>query len=270
MASKGGTYALVLARGGSKGLPGKNIRLLGGYPLIAWSIAAARASSAVDRIICSTDSEEIAAVARAHGAETPFLRPAELAGDFATDIQVFDHAVRWLADHGEHPDLLVQLRPTTPFRDPEWIDRSVAMMRNDPSITCVRSVVVAERTPYKMWLKAEDGQLSPLLTLKDVAEPFNMPRQKLPLVYWHTGQLDVIRTDVILSGSMTGNAIFAIEVDADSAVDIDGIRDFQMAELIIDEAMPSSLKKAIATPHEPAGNVKDRPVPEDAAMVSQS
>lgn len=228
----GGVYALVLARGGSKGLPGKNVRPLGGHPLVGWSVAAARASAAVDRVICSTDSEEIAAVARAYGADTPFMRPAEIAGDFATDIEVFCHCVRWLVDHGERPDLMVQLRPTTPFRDPAWIDQSVAMMRADPSITCVRSVAVAERTPYKMWVKEESGRLQPLLTLEGVDEPFNMPRQKLPPVHWHTGQLDVIRTDVIEAGSMTGDNIHAIEVDPDSAVDIDGIRDFQMAELL--------------------------------------
>ncbi|MFG1357337.1 acylneuraminate cytidylyltransferase family protein [Xanthobacter pseudotagetidis] len=244
--SSADVYALVLARGGSKGLKGKNVRPLGGHPLVAWSVAAAKASKAVDRVICSTDSDEIAAVARAYGAETPFMRPAELAGDFSTDLDVFGHAVRWLADHGEHPDLMVQLRPTTPFRDPEWIDRSVTMMRADPTITCVRSVTIAERTPYKMWCKAEDGKLSPLLTLEGVPEPFNMPRQKLPPVYWHTGQLDVVRSDVILSGSMTGGRIFAIEVDADSAVDIDGIRDFQMAELLLDEAMPQAVRDAIA------------------------
>lgn len=244
--SSAGVYALVLARGGSKGLKGKNVRPLGGHPLVAWSVAAAKASKAVDRVICSTDSDEIAAVARAYGAETPFMRPAELAGDFSTDLDVFGHAVRWLADHGEHPDLMVQLRPTTPFRDPEWIDRSVTMMRADPTITCVRSVTIAERTPYKMWCKAEDGKLSPLLTLEGVPEPFNMPRQKLPPVYWHTGQLDVVRSDVILSGSMTGGRIFAIEVDADSAVDIDGIRDFQMAELLLNEAMPQAVRAAIA------------------------
>lgn len=226
-------YAVVLARGGSKGLPGKNLRPLGGHPLIAWSVAAARASKMVDRIICSTDSEEIAAAARAYGADTPFMRPAELAGDFSTDLEVFDHAVRWLTENGERPELLVQLRPTTPLRMPSWIDKSIEMMLADPVITCVRSVTIAEHTPYKMWRKRPDGRLLPLLELEGVPEPFNMPRQKLPPVYWHTGQLDTIRTELIEKGTMTGDNIHAIEVETETAVDIDGIRDFRLAETLI-------------------------------------
>jgi CMP-N,N'-diacetyllegionaminic acid synthase len=241
------TCALVLARGGSKGLPGKNLRLLGGHPLIAWSILAARASGAVDRLICSTDSEEIAAVARAYGAETPFLRPAEYATDMATDIDVFGHAARWLAEHGVSPDLFVQLRPTTPFRDPAWIDDSVARMRADPAISCVRSVTPAEHTPYKMWRMADgDARLAPLLTIEGMAEPYNMPRQKLPPVFRHTGQLDVIRRAVIDAGSMTGDAIAPLLVPFESAVDIDGLRDFQMAELIFTEEMPAAVRNEAA------------------------
>lgn len=241
-----GACALVLARGGSKGLKGKNVRPLAGHPLIAWSIAAARASVAVERVICSTDSDEIAAVARAYGAETPFMRPTELAGDFSTDLDVFDHAVRWLADNGETPDLLVQLRPTTPFRDPAWIDEAVARMRGDPAISCVRSVTPAEHTPYKMWRMTREGErLAPLLAVEGMAEPYNMPRQKLPVVYRHTGQLDVIRREVILAGSMTGPQIAPLLVAADSGVDIDGLRDFQLAELIFDETMPATVRAAI-------------------------
>lgn len=246
-----GAYALVLARGGSKGLPGKNVRLLGGQPLIAWSVAAARASGAVARVICLTDSEEIAAVARAHGAETPFLRPAALAGDLATDLDVFDHAVRWLDARGEAPDLLVQLRPTTPFRDPAWIDEAVARMRADQAITCVRSVTPAEHTPYKMWRLAEGGErLQPLLAIAGMAEPYNMPRQQLPPVYRHTGQLDVVRRATILAGSMTGDLIAPLVVAPDSAVDIDGLRDFQLAELIFEETMPAAVRAMIGRPRQ--------------------
>ncbi len=240
-------YALVLARGGSRGLPGKNVRLLGGHPLVAWSVAAARVSGAVDRIICSTDSEEIAAIARAYGAETPFMRPSELADDFSTDLDVFQHAAAWLLDHGETPDMFVQLRPTCPFRDPQWIDDAVARMSDNPEITCVRSVTPAEHTPYKMWrMNAEHNLLEPLLTVEGMAEPYNMPRQKLPVVYRHTGQIDVIRTETIFRGSMTGPVIAPLFTDAGMAIDIDTLLDFQIGELVFSEAMPTSVQAAAA------------------------
>ncbi len=242
-----GVAALIPARGGSKGLPGKNIRPLGGHPLIAWAIAVAKAAPSVDRVFCSTDSAEIAAVARAYGAEVPFLRPAELAGDFSTDLEVFDHFLRWLDENeGATPELVVQLRPTTPFRDPLWIDESVAKMLADPTITCVRSITPAPHTPYKMWTADEGLHLSPLMTLEGVAEPFNMPRQKLPTVYWHTGQLDVIRSETILGSSMTGNNIHGIRIDIQSAIDIDDLRDFQFAEIAFDDVMPASVRSAIS------------------------
>src|SRR5512138_4044098 len=109
------TLALIPARGGSKGIPRKNIRNFAGYPLIAWSIAAAKQSSCVRRVIVSTDDPEIAAVAREHGAETPFLRPAELAQDNTTDLPVFEHALAWLEEKEAYrPDIVIQLRPTSP------------------------------------------------------------------------------------------------------------------------------------------------------------
>lgn len=241
-----GVCALILARGGSKGLPGKNIRRLAGHPLIAWSVAAARASGTVDRVLCSTDSEEIAAVARDYGAETPFLRPAELASDGATDLDVFAHALGWLDENKMTPEFLVQLRPTTPFRDPAWIDAAIAQMRADPEITCARSVTPAEPTPYKMWSLAPGGtRLSPLLTVEGMAEPYNMPRQQLPTAYWHTGQLDVIRSETIRTGSMTGPQIAPLHVDASTAIDIDTLRDFQLAELAFDQVMPPVLKELL-------------------------
>lgn len=239
----GQVLAVVLGRGGSKGLPGKNVRPLGGVPLLGWSCAAGLAASSVDRLVCSTDDSEIMAVARRFGAEVPFVRPSEFATDSATDFDVFGHVINWLAEHeGVLPELIIQLRPTTPFRDPAWIDQAVAMMLSDPGISSVRSVALAPLTPYKMWRCAENGQLLPLLELAGVAEPYNMPRQKLPPVYWHTGQLDVIRTDTILAGSMTGPKIQALPVPVDMAVDIDSLKDFQFAELVFDEYMPKSLR----------------------------
>lgn len=231
---------LALGRGGSKGLPGKNIRPLGGRPLIAWAIAAGLCADLIDRVVCSTDDEQIAAVCRRWGGDAPFQRPATLAMDHSTDLDVFSHALGWLAEHeGRLPEFVVQLRPTTPFRDPGWIDIAIRRMRADSSITCIRSVALAPLTPFKMWKLDPSGRLLPLLELEGVSEPYNMPRQKLPPVYWHTGQLDIIRTSTLLEGSMTGSNIQALVVEADTAIDIDNAMDMRLAELQFHQLMPA-------------------------------
>ena len=139
------------------------------------------------------------------------------------------------------PSLVVHLRPTTPFRDPAWIDGAIRRMNAEPEVTCLRSIAPAPQTPYKMWLRSDDGLLSPLLSLEGTAEPFNMPRQALPPVYWHTGQLDVIRSSVIRSGSMTGGVIVGLDVDGASAIDIDLIEDLQFAEVVCRDRMSPKL-----------------------------
>jgi CMP-N,N'-diacetyllegionaminic acid synthase len=242
--ASGQVLAIVLGRGGSKGLPGKNLKPLGGQPLVAWAIAAGACAKSVDRLICSSDSADILAVAQRFGAETPFVRPAELAADGSTDLDVFGHALNWLADNeGSVPEYVVQLRPTTPFRDPAWIDAAIHRMQNDVTITCMRSVTPTPITPYKMWVRHGGDRLGPAMTLEGVAEPYNMPRQALPEVLWHTGQIDVIRSETILAGSMTGSQIAAIDVSIETAVDIDTAIDFQIAEAEFDRIMPVALKK---------------------------
>src|SRR5512134_4019719 len=142
--------ALIPARGGSKGIPRKNIRSFAGYPLIAWSIAAAKQAACVTRIIVSTDDAEIAAVAREYGAETPFLRPAELAQDQTTDLPVFEHVIEWLeANEGYQPDIVIQLRPTSPIRPKDCIDHAVKILMEHTEADCVRGVVTAGQNPYK-------------------------------------------------------------------------------------------------------------------------
>src|SRR3972149_1828506 len=125
--------AVVQARGGSKSIPGKNIRSLAGHPLIAYSIAAGLAAQSVTRLIVSTDSQEIAEIARQYGAEVPFLRPPELAQDDSPDLPLFQHALRWLEDHEDYrPDVVVQLRPTSPLRPVGLIDEAVEALRACP------------------------------------------------------------------------------------------------------------------------------------------
>jgi N-acylneuraminate cytidylyltransferase len=225
--------ALIPARGGSKGIPRKNIRLFAGYPLIAYSIAAGLQAETVTRVVVSTDDELIAAVARQFGAETPFLRPAELAQDMIPDLPVFEHALRWLAENeGYKPDMIVQLRPTSPIRPKDCVDNAVRLLLAHPEADCVRGVVPAGQDPHKMWrLDPESGKMVPLLTVEGIAEPYNAPRQILPPVYWQTGHIDAIRSTTILQkGSLTGGVIFPLVLDPRYTVDLDTLNDWTRAE----------------------------------------
>ena len=224
MVGKPEVLALIPARGGSKGIPRKNIRDFAGAPLIAYSIAAALQAQHVTRVIVSTDDEEIAAVARQWGAETPFLRPTELAQDDITDLPVFQQALAWLAEYeAYHPEFVVQLRPTSPVRPVGLIDDAIEMMLTNPQADCVRGVVPSGQNPFKMWqIEPDSHQLKPLLSLPNVKEPYNAPRQELPKTYWQTGHIDVIRTSTILEkGSLTGDVILPILIDPRYTVDID-------------------------------------------------
>src|SRR5512146_3332460 len=230
--------ALIPARGGSKGIPRKNIRLFAGYPLIAWSIAAAKQSSFVTRLIVSTDDPEIAAVARECGAETPFLRPSELAQDNTTDLPVFEQALAWLDENeGYQPEVLVQLRPTSPIRPKDCVDNAVKILLAHGDADCVRGVVPAGQNPHKMWRFAGENQpMKPLLQVEGIAEPYNAPRQSLPPVYWQTGHIDAIRAETILrKGSMSGDVILPLLIDPRFTVDIDSLNDWRRAEWLVQE-----------------------------------
>ncbi len=228
--------AVVQARGGSKGIPGKNIKPLAGVPLIAYSIAAGLQSKYVDRVIISTDSEEIAEVARKWGAEVPFLRPAEYSTDTAVDLDLFVHALTWLEENeGCCPELVVQLRPTSPLRPPDCVDRAIETLLSDPAATSVRGVVPSGENPYKMWRLTDERQpMQPLLN-EGFSEPYNMPRQKLPKTYWQTGHIDVLRRDTILRDrSMSGARILPLVIDSRYTIDIDNLQDWDKAEWLIE------------------------------------
>jgi N-acylneuraminate cytidylyltransferase len=227
--------AIIPARGGSKGIPRKNIRPFAGYPLIAFSIAAALQAETVTRVLVTTDDEEIAEVARHYGAETPFLRPAELSADHTADLPVFQHALIWL-DENEHyqPDVVLHLHATTPVRPQGCLDQAVRLLLDQLQADCVRSVVEAGQNPHKMWrIDAATGRMVPLLTVPGIAEPYNAPRQNLPLVYWQTGHVNAIRPATILGGSMTGKIILPIVIDPRYLVDIDTPADWEHAEWLV-------------------------------------
>lgn len=228
--------AIIPARGGSKGIPRKNIRDFSGYPLIAWSIAAAKQSTFVTRVIVSTDDAEIAAVAREWGAETPFLRPAEFAQDKTTDLPVFEHALKWLAENEKyHPDVVVQLRPTSPIRPTGLVDAAVRILLEHAEADSVRGIVPAGQNPHKMWRlpAGKDGPMQNLLAVEGIEEPYNAPRQILPDIYWQTGHIDAIRPAAILNGSMSGRKVYPLMIDPDYTVDIDNLRDWARYEWLV-------------------------------------
>ncbi len=232
--------AIIPARGGSKGIPRKNIREFGGYPLIAYSIAAGLQAETVTRVIVSTDDEEIAAVARAWGAETPFLRPAEFAQDNTLDLPVFQHVLHWLAENeGYHPDVVVQLRPTSPVRPVGLVDEAVRHLLDHPEADSVRGVVPAGQNPHKMWrIDPESGQMKNLVDVPGIPEPYNAPRQALPPVYWQTGHIDAIRPRAILEdNSMSGRVILPVMVDPRFTVDIDTPADWQRYEWMVSSGL---------------------------------
>jgi N-acylneuraminate cytidylyltransferase len=253
--------ALIPARGGSKGIPRKNIRDFAGYPLIAWSIAAGLQAHTVNRVIVSTDDAEIAAVARKYGAETPFMRPYELAQDRTPDLPVFEHALKWLEDiEGYKPDIVVQLRPTSPIRPKDCVDSAVRTLIENADADCVRGVVPAGQNPHKMWrFNGYDKPMKPLLAVDGIAEPYNAPRQILPPVYWQTGHIDAIRTATITrKHSLSGNTIYPLVLDARYTVDIDTPSDWARYEAL---AYQGTLE--MVTPE----NKSRRPMPKKIELV---
>jgi len=230
------TLAIIPARGGSKGIPRKNIRDFAGYPLIAYSIAAGQQARSVTRVIVSTDDPEIAAVAGEWGAETPFLRPAEFAQDNSTDLPLFEHALRWLAlNEAYHPDVVVQLRPTSPIRPRDCVDRAVGILLAHKDADSVRAVVPAGQNPHKMWrLSGEDAPMKNLLDVPGIEEPYNAPRQSLPPIHWQTGHIDAVRAATILEKhSMSGSRVYPLIIDPRYTVDIDNLNDWARYEALV-------------------------------------
>lgn len=244
--------AIIPARGNSKSIPRKNIREFAGHPLIAFSIAAAKQSKLVTRIIVSTDDPEIAEVSRRYGAEVPFMRPAEIAEDATLDLPVFEHALHWLAENEKYsPDIVIQLRPTSPIRPVDMVDDAVRLLMSHPKADSVRGVVVSNQNPFKMWKIDSHGVMKPLLDVNGIKEPFNAPRQDLPQTYWQTGHIDAIRPRAILDkGSMSGEVVLPLLVDPVYTVDIDTLLDWQRAESTVlegklDIVYPSAQKRKL-------------------------
>lgn len=237
----GKVLALIPARGGSKSVPRKNIIPLLGKPMIAWAIENALACEHITRVIVTTDDDEIAAVARSYGAEVPFMRPAELAQDLSVDIEFHCHAVEWLKQHENYvPDMVINLRPTPPSRQPAVIDKAIETFAAHPEVDALRSVHLAQQSPFKMWIIDEQGYMRPVSTLPFVAEPYNQPRQKLPLVYWQDGYIDITRPRVILEQNSTTGRVILPYIIEEPATDVDYPDDLGDAEAQLRERQASN------------------------------
>ncbi|MEO0900177.1 MAG: acylneuraminate cytidylyltransferase family protein [Bacteroidota bacterium] len=226
--------AVIPARGGSKRVPRKNVLPLAGKPLIAYTIEAALASKYVDRLLVSTDDEEIAEVARGAGAEVPFMRPDELATDSAPDRPVFAHAINWLAEHEDwNADFVLNLRCTTPFKTAQHIDGLIEKWW-ETSSDSVRSMSRAEgiQHPYWMFKQNERGMAIPMIEGVSIDNYYR--RQLLPPVYFLNGVVDGIRADIILDHEkFYGDNMAVYEIPQEFAVDIDTPFDFQLAEFMM-------------------------------------
>jgi CMP-N,N'-diacetyllegionaminic acid synthase len=220
--------AVIPARGGSKSLPNKNILPLQGKPLLCYTVAYALGCGAVDKVVVSTDVEHIARVAKACGAETPFLRPSEYSQDNTRDYLVMKHALEFFDSIDEIYDIYVLLRPTSPLRPSGLIERAIKILVNNPSASSVRSVAKIKEHPYRAWHKENDGSI--IGFVEGVDEAYNMPRQELPDVYFQTGDIEAIRRVTLLNGSVSGKNVYPLIIEHDEMVDIDHINDFKNAE----------------------------------------
>ncbi len=227
--------ALIQARGGSKGVPGKNIRPLGGYPLIAWSVVACKLCKNIDRVVISTDSHEIADIGKKYGAEVPFMRPAEFATDTANDLDVIKHALGWFKDVEKRiPDLIIQIRPTTPLREPSLMDDAIRLMQKHPEATGLLSVFEMPESHCKMFGMKKDGFLHGLCPDDPRPEYFNLPRQVFPPTYFAGGYIDIIKPGTVLDLKMCyGDRILGF-ISPDSG-EVDSPEDFKRLEYLMSD-----------------------------------
>jgi CMP-N-acetylneuraminic acid synthetase len=226
-----GILGVVIARGGSKGVPGKNVADLGGHPLIAYTIECARRADNLERVILSTDDEEIAAAGRRYGVEVPFMRPAELARDETHPVPVIEHAVSYLRDtEGASYDAVVTLQPTTPFRLPRHVDEAIGTFQDEPAYDSVIGVTAVDVPPHRMFTKAADG-LTPFV---DDGTDYSLKRrQEFPTVYRPNGAVYVTSPTILEEGRLfsdfTGGSTGAVETDALHSHDMEYISDLTIA-----------------------------------------
>ncbi len=224
--------AVIPARGGSKGVPLKNIRPLAGKPLLAYTAEQALQSQSLSRVLLSTDDARIAEVGRACGLEVPFMRPASLAGDSAKSLPVILHALQWVEEEeGQCYDAVMMLQPTTPFRQAADIDAAVALLKKTGADSVISVTDVGPFHPARMKYLQGDRLIDP-----PFCEAYeNQPRQELKPMYIRSGDIYLTRREVLLGGSFKGKDCRALLIDSHRAVNIDSLRDFIYAEFLLEK-----------------------------------
>ena len=219
---------IIPARSGSKGLPNKNILDFKGKPLLSWSIEQALQSKYNMRIIVSTDSEEYQKIANDYGAETPFIRPKEISGDYSSDYECINHCINWLRENENNEyDIVLHLRPTQPCRKVIDIDNCLDLfIENYNDYDSLRTVIPMEKSPFKMYILKEDN-LKPLFnSINGINEPYNQARQLLPQCYLHNGYIDILKTEILVNNTISGTRIYGYIMDDNNNIDIDTEKDF--------------------------------------------
>jgi N-acylneuraminate cytidylyltransferase len=226
--------ALIPARAGSKRVAGKNIRPLAGHPVIAYTIAAARQSGIFSAVIVSTDSEKYAEIARYYGAEVPFLRPNEIAGDVSPDIEWLEFTLKRLKEMGREYNCFSLLRPTSPFRLPETIQRAWHEFLAEEGVDSLRAVEKCKQHPGKMWV-VRGKRMMPLLPFGPPELPWHStPYQVLPLVYAQNASLEIAWTRVVLDAhSIAGNVLMPFFTGEYEGFDVNQPYDWQYAEELV-------------------------------------
>lgn len=224
--------AIIPARGGSKRVQGKNIKLLNGNPLISYSIEAALKVRKIDRVIVSTDDQYVADISLELGADVPFIRPTEFAQDDTPDILVYEHAISWFSQvEGFIPDIVVWLRPTSPLRKPKDVELSIDLLIESKA-DCVRTVCAVQHHPYWM-MKFDDNRLIPFIDGIDIMKDYYQ-RQLLPPVYRLNGAVDISRPSIVVStDSLYSGVMRGYVMPHDRSIDIDSEIDFIIAEALM-------------------------------------
>ena len=248
--------ALIPARHGSKRVPGKNVRLLGAHPVLAYTVATALESGVFESVIVSTDSEEIASVARHYGAEVPFLRPQQFAGDTSPDIEWLEYTMAELKRSGRQWDCFSLLRPTSPFRTAATIRRAAAQFMAQHGVDSLRAVEKCAQHPGKMWV-VDGDRMSPLLSSGSDGQPWHStPYQALPPVYVQNASLEIAWTRVVFEGhTIAGDVLMPFLTEGYEGFDINDPYDWMVAERLLTDGVATLPPVAQGKP----GAVGNRP-----------
>jgi len=226
--------AFIPARSGSKRFPHKNIRIINGHPLIAYTIRAAIDSGVFDKVICATDSELYAECAKYYGAEVPGLRASEISGDKSSDIEWVKWVINLLQTKGEHCDAFSILRPTSPFRKPETIQRAWKQFKSSEGIDSLRAVELCKQHPGKMWI-VKDRMMYPLIPFLGESQPWHsMQYAALPQVYVQNASLEIAWTRVVLeTNTIAGDMISPFITNPEEGLDVNEEFDWWKAEHLL-------------------------------------